>query len=489
VAVAGGPPSQRIAPERFTTLLVAAGIVAAVVLRVWILAGGLGAVDMDEAVSGLMARHVAHGHVTVFFWGQTYGGSQEAIVTGALFAVLGQSALALKLVPMLACAGSAWLLWRLGRRTVGEPAASVATVLFLVGPGFFVLRSTRAYGFYGTALFVCTAVFLAVSRLKERSSTVELAWLGFLVGVGWWATPQVVFVILPAIFWLAWSAPRLLRRVHIPILAGLVGSAPWLVWSLTHGWASLRANVDVPRNTYLTHVHRFFDPLLPMALGLRFPYSARWVPGPVIGWAVYVALLAAFGVLLWRRPPGLGLLLVVAVAYPFVFSISPTSYYVGEPRYLFLLSPVIALLLARPLVTRVGQIAGLSVVAGLSIATLVYLPGDSPANPRGPMRQLISALDARGVNRVFCPYLVAHRLTFDSHERIIASPTDVVRWRDYDRTVRSSPSPAYVELVGTEEQHRLERVLSERRIPAGRVEVGAFDIYLPASRVLPEDWS
>lgn len=480
--------NPRFENRRFTGVLVASGIVAAVLLRLWILTSGLGAVDIDEAVSGLMARHVVHGHVSVFFWGQTYGGSQEAIATGVFFAIAGQSTLALKLVPMLACAGSAWLLWRLGRRTVGERAACVAAVLFLVGPGFFVLRSTRAYGFYGTGLFVCTAVLLAVVRLRERSSTIELAWLGLLVGLGWWATPQVVFVVVPALAWLAWSAPRLLRRAYIPALGALVGAAPWIVWTLTHGLASLRTDLDVPRNTYVTHLHRFFDPLLPMALGLRFPFTPDWVPGPVIGWVVYLGLLVGFGVLLWRRPPRLGLLLVVAGAYPFLFSISPASFYVGEPRYLFLLSPVIALLLAHLLVTRTSQIAGIAAVVGLSVATLAHVGGDNPANPRAPLRPLIAALESRGVNRVFSPYLVAHRLAFDSHERIIASPLTFVRSRDYDRMVRASPSPAYVMVDGTEEQVKLDQVLTARGIPAAQVKVGVFDIYLPVTKLLPEDW-
>jgi len=488
VARAVHPQSPPIRNRRFTIVLVASGIVAAVLLRVWILSSGLGAVDIDEAVSGLMARHVAHGHVTVFFWGQTYGGSQEALATGVFFAILGQSTLALKLVPMLACAASAWLLWRLGRRTVGEPAARLAAVVFLVGPGFFVLRSTRAYGFYGTGLVVCTAVLLAVVRLRERSSTVELAWLGLLVGLGWWATPQVAFVVLPALVWLAWTTPRLLRKAYVPALGALVGAAPWIVWTLTHGLASLKTDLDVPRNTYLTHLRRFFDPLLPMALGLRFPFTPDWIPGPLLGWACYLALLVGFGVLLWRRPPRLGLLLVVAAAYPFLFAISPASFYVGEPRYLYLLSPVIALLLAHLLVTRTSQIAGLAVAVVLSVATLVHIGGDDPANPRAPLRPLIAALESRGATRVFSPYLVAHRLAFDSHERIIATPFAFVRSRDYDRMVRASPSPAYVLVDGTEEQRELDQALLARGIPAAQVKVGVFDIYLPAAKLLPEEW-
>ena len=45
--------------------------------------------DSDEAIVGLMARHVLDGELTTFFWRQAYGGSQEAILTAPLFWVVG----------------------------------------------------------------------------------------------------------------------------------------------------------------------------------------------------------------------------------------------------------------------------------------------------------------------------------------------------------------------------------------------------------------
>lgn len=474
--------------SRWTVALTIVGLAVAVWLRVWILAGPLGAVDMDEAVSGLMARHFQHGHLSVFFWGQNYGGSQEAMATALVFALVGSGRVALKVVPMLGCAASAWLVWRIGRRTLGEPQAGIAAVIFLIGPAFFVVRSTRAYGFYATALFTCTAAMLAALRLRERESTVDLLWLGFVAGVGWWATPQAVFVLLPTVVWLLVRAPSLLRRTHVALAGALAGTAPWLLWSATHHWASLRSGINQPGNTFTSHLHHFFDPLLPEALGLRMPYSGDWVPGALAGVAAYVVVLVGLAVLFWRRPRRLELLLVVAAAYPILFAVSPASFYTGEPRYLFLLSPVVALLLGWVLTTPARQLTGLAVVTVLSVTALNRIGAGDPYNPKPAMSAVFAVLDAEHIDRVFAPYRIAYRLDFDSGERIVATPTDVVRSKSLEQIVRSSALAGYVVLEGSPEQARLSAFLVRTGNVRADVPVGLFHVYVPVSKVLPEQW-
>ena len=57
--------------------LVLALVVAGIVLRVWVLASSLGQLDSDEAVVGLMANAIRHGHLSTYYWGQNYGGTIE----------------------------------------------------------------------------------------------------------------------------------------------------------------------------------------------------------------------------------------------------------------------------------------------------------------------------------------------------------------------------------------------------------------------------
>ena len=49
----------------------------------------LGIPNSDEAVLGLMARHLLHGHLTTFIWGEAYGGPQEILLAVPGFAIAG----------------------------------------------------------------------------------------------------------------------------------------------------------------------------------------------------------------------------------------------------------------------------------------------------------------------------------------------------------------------------------------------------------------
>src|SRR6266536_3928616 len=130
--------------------LVVTGIAVGLAVRVWVLrTPAIGYLDSDEAVPGLMARHFLHGELSTFYWGQSYGGTPEVTLLAAVFLVAGSSALTLRLVPMMLYALAAVVVWRIGRRTVGEPAATLAAALFWVWPAYFVWRSTREYGYYG----------------------------------------------------------------------------------------------------------------------------------------------------------------------------------------------------------------------------------------------------------------------------------------------------------------------------------------------------
>ena len=81
--------------------------------------------NADEAVVGLMTRHALRGDLTVFYWGQGYGGTQEVLLTVPVFWLFGDGWLALRLVPVAITIVTALVIWRVGRRTIGEPAATV----------------------------------------------------------------------------------------------------------------------------------------------------------------------------------------------------------------------------------------------------------------------------------------------------------------------------------------------------------------------------
>src|SRR5690606_26251786 len=122
--------------------------VIGLVMRIVLVASSVGDADSDEAIVGLMARRLLDGQFDTFYIGQSYGGSQEAVLTAVVFAVTGSSVAALKVVPIALTAATAVLTWRVGRRIVGDPAGAIAAAVVWLGPPFAVWWSIKARSFY-----------------------------------------------------------------------------------------------------------------------------------------------------------------------------------------------------------------------------------------------------------------------------------------------------------------------------------------------------
>jgi hypothetical protein len=463
----------------------------------------LGVPDGDEAVWGLMARHALHGEFTTFFWSQGYGGTQEVLLTAPLFRIFGTSMLAARIVPMTLVAVASVLVWRVGHRTVGEPAATFAGALLWVWPPYLIWKSDRAHGFYGSGLVLAALVLLLVLRLLERHSWRDSALLGLVMGLAWWQTPQIVPIAVPALAYLAVKRGTDSYRVALTALPlSVLGALPWLISNVHHHWWSYK--IDSGDTPYPLRLRGFFTATFPMAIGLRAPFTSHWLLGAVLSGTVYALLLCTFGAVAWRkRDQNVALLILVAAAYPFLYAISPSTWIVDEPRYVVLLLPVVALLLAQGLRSVGPAAACLAGATALSALVLVQLASSPQFDRRADglfipraFSPLITALDKRGLDRVFAGYWVAYRLDFETHERVIAAearlPTLSVqtngrvlprrprgpydsRYAAYDTEVRDAANPGYVLLAGTVEDERARPLLEKAGYT--RDFVGGFAIY------------
>lgn len=480
--------------------MVALGALAGVVLRVATWLSPLGQYESDEAVWGLMARHALHGELAAFFWGQGYGGTLEVLLAAPLFGLFGSGFVLLRLVPILLTAAAAVLVWRVGRRTIGEPAATFAAVVFWVFPFYLVWKSIRGHGFYGSGLVLALLVLLLVLRLSKRRSLRDAAVLGLALGVGFWQTAQIVAVALPALAWLTWRRPAVWRDAWAAVPLALVGALPWFLSNVRHDWWSL--HIDAPAPSYLTRLRGGLAGTLPMALDFRLPFTSDWIGTKLVGGAAYVVVVALLAVAAWRlRRTSVSLLAAVAIAYPFLYAVSTYTWLNDEPRYLVLLVPVLVLLVCLPVTTAARGAAAVCLATGLSTLSLVLLTqdvdryrvaADGHLVPRefGP---LVESLDRLGIRRAFAHYWIAYRLTFETGERIIAAEADTAslaerrpgavlpelpyeaRWPAFADEVKGIGAPAWVFRAGSTRDDRW-RPLFER---AGytRLVVDGFAIY------------
>ena len=482
LAHAADPAADRsnVPPVWLVVLVVGIGLA----MRFWTLASPLGEADSDEAVVGLMAGQFLEGDFDTFFWGSNYGGTIDQILTAGVFALVGPSVAALKLVQVALAAGACLLTWRVGRRVVSEASARTAALLFWIAPAAYVLFSTKSRGWHWLGLCLALGIVLTCLKLVDRPRWQEASMLGLLLGLAFWTSPALGFLVLPAVAYAVARRPRLLALAWTALPAFLIGAAPWIRYNLSNGFVSLE-QLPVPvQTTYLGRLAGFFTEALPMALGLKVPYSHAWIAGPVAV-VLYGLALLGLAVLLAGRPPRLAPLLVLAVAYPLLFAATSSSFYVNEPRYLLYLAPVIALLVAIPLTSPRRQVAALAVAACLSVAglaSLVTWAGDHPDNydlAAGELDLVISVLDQRGIETAWADYWTAYRLTFLTDEAVVAASVDYVRHLPYQQVVGASPEVAYVVHRATGPDQRLGGALADLGIEFERIDAGAFAVYLP----------
>lgn len=470
-------------------VVVAAVVLGGLALRLWVVNSNLGPIDSDEAAGGLIARHFAQGEGATFLWGNSYGGTLEAILAAPLMAVTGASAVAWKSVMILLYGVTCLLTWRIGLRTVGPRAAVLAASLLWLAPAPLVLMSTKARLYYGACLVLTSACVLLCLRLVERRSRRDMAILGLVVGLGIWTAPFVLYVFLPALAWMAFKSPRRLMDAPLAIPGLLVGASPWLAYNLGHGWASLDQEAQGIGTTYRERLEGFFTGLLPRLLGLR-TYSGDWQLGGA-GKFVFIVVLAAIAVLgvawLAGRLGSLSPLIWILVAYPFLFAAPKASWYVSEPRYGLFLAPTIALLAAagvtaltrRPVAhLAVAGAAALASVAGLS--QLMEFNRDNPGHhdvAPEPVGELGAALVDRGITTLVADYWIAYALTFETDERVIATPKANVRYRPYDEKVRAGGVTSYVFYPSSAEASALETSAAKQGIQFGSERIAGFVLY------------
>jgi hypothetical protein len=475
-----GPRPSTLAPGRFHSssqplvLYALAGCVVAagLVLRAIVYRSSIGYVDADEAVWGLMARHAFDGQLSSFYWGQAYGGTQEVIAVALLFAIGGTHVFLMRAVPILLSAAAAIVVWRIGRRTLGELQGVVAGLVFWIWPPYLIWKLNVWHGFYGTGVLYAALIVLFVLRLDEAPNRRDAIVLGLLLGLAFWQSVQILPIAAPALIWLTLRRPAVWRHAWLAAPAAVVGALPWLVSNLRHDWWSFDLPSD--QTPYATRLRGGFSATFPMQLGLRVPFSSDWLLGPILSPLVYAAAAAIFVVLGWRfRKSRLSLLFLILAAFPFLYAASGLTWLTNEPRYVVVIAPALAVLFAWPATTLPRAALVLAVAGAVSATVLGKWIAWSHDNSQAAeadrktvdIRPVIRELDRMGIGHAYADYWIAYRITFETRERVIASELDLAalapvgprrvlppvprrptdhRHSDYDRAVRDARRHAYL---------------------------------------------
>ena len=482
------------APDRWFGLWVVALLLALLLPRIYLISQARTAlIDSDEAITGLMARHILQGHIPIWLYGISYQGSLEAFSAAGLFALFGATPLMLKVEPFCWFCGFVWSHYLFAREVTDRTTARLSTLVVAASPAFLTVWSVSVVGTYMSTLCLGTVALLLTARILRRGmSTPQLGVLGAVMGLAWWTFPLAIIYIVPIVLLLAVHVRKgPLSRMLLALPVGFIlGSLPFWPYNLTHKLASLRIRSQIPHQT--ATVRSAVSGLLrrgtPILLGARPSHGTAdffWAASLLtVAIAIIALVLALRRYVAERRVTrwsvdGRDLAFAVGGWALLLYLGSGWGYNAEEPRYLIPVYSVVYIVLLFGLPKRVQP-----VLAGALIAMNVFgtmHPSVSLATPLNaePNGDLIAFLQSRHVKTAYAPYWTAYRLAFESGESVIVSPpvNDLVRYSPYLDAVRADPAPAYVQL----DRDRYRDLQNLLRPPANyaMTRVGNFEVFLP----------
>lgn len=492
----------------------AAVLLLAGALRLFLLAGPQTELEADEAIVGLMGRHILQGERPVFYYMQPYMGSLEAYLAAALFSVAGSSTFVLKLVPLSAALLFTGLVFATGYRLGGLAAAFVSGLYVALPPAFLALWSLKARGGYVEILVLGQFVILLAMAVAERRAVRpwEGAALGLLAGLGVWTNPLIGVYLVPVGIYLLLALRR--RLVGSWLLAAAVGavagSYPLLQYNLEHGFATAEAMfggswslAEAPG--YLSRVARVSLPILAgLAQGsssqrLFWPaFGSSSAASPLVAALVCGVLLVAvfYGaakMLLRLRRSGApgpeGLLAMLLMVVPLVFAISKFRELVTEPRYLLPLYSGVPLAAAAILAGRrvmrwiapalIALILALNVLSLAVLDPTLNLPDTAIGSVAANRAELARFLLDRGLDRVYTDYWIGYPLAFETQERVVPAVISggFNRYIPYAHEVLVSRNPAFVFIDGSPEEKAYLARWQERGVEAKKGIVSIYSVY------------
>lgn len=151
--------------------------------------------DSDEAVEGLMARHLLQGEPAAYLWGQHYKGVPEVYLAGLFFLVAGPSVIALKAATLACFAAFVCLQFVLIAELFSTRIAWMTTALTVVGPPSLVLWSLSGNAEIVMTLMAGAVMGLGLERWRRTGSLTACAVAGAAVGFGFWVQQYIVYYL------------------------------------------------------------------------------------------------------------------------------------------------------------------------------------------------------------------------------------------------------------------------------------------------------
>ena len=244
--------------------------------------------DADEAVEGLMARHL--GDHSLFLWGQRYKGTPEVVLTGALFHVAGPGVIALKAVTLACFVVFLCVNFRLLERVLSRGVAWMATAFFIAGPPSLVLWTLSGSAEIVMTMLVGSVLLLAVLPAPLKGSPCKAAYVAaFALGVGLWIQQYILYYVVSLLIAAAVVTPEWRGIARDTIRARMPGWLRGATAALLAAGSFYVVLGLIPFFMIQVHVT-----VAGLPIAVTNPQKMWWLAGTLFAGAALVAIVAIF---------------------------------------------------------------------------------------------------------------------------------------------------------------------------------------------------
>jgi len=499
--------------------------------------------NADEAIVALMARHINQGNVPVFFYGQAYMGSLDAMLVAIGFRIFGEGVWVIRLVQSLLYFGTVITTMILANRLLkSQRAALYAGLIMAVPPVNMALYTTVSLGGYGEMLLIGNLLLLGglsiVQQIRDSEPVLDnkLYWGLFLwslgAGFGFWIIGLSVVYSLPLsmiMFWYlikktSWKAilPGLVFLVGL-----IIGSSPWWFFSvqtgnlgIIHELAGSAIKGTANGSWILRPLQRTLNLIIfggTALIGLRPPWDIRWLMLPLIPiiltfW-LSVLIFNVKKIVKSKGDIGLKTLAIMGLVLTAGFILSP---YGDDPsgRYFLPLMVPMAIFGANLLITQFSKKPILEYAAIILIIIFNFggILQSVNMNPPGIttqfdkvaqidqryMGELIKFLQDNQIHAGYSNYWVSYPLAFLSGEEMIFLPRLPYhedfrytarddRYYPYQQGVKAASELAYITTNHPELNDYLRERFSNQGISWEENTIGDFQIFFNLSHSIHVD--
>lgn len=461
-------------------------------------------IDSDEAIVGLMAKHIGEGRgIPVFYYGQHYMGSLESLLVAAAFSIFGSSSLVLRAVPLAVSLSLIFLLYLLGREAGGRRAGLIAALLCALPPAALVEWSSKPRGGFIEIVWISAlCIWLAIRWTKQGVPRFwQSFFIGAVLGLGWWVNNQIIFTI--GTVGVIWGAVIVRHRESVIVrfrlalahairglLGFVIGGAPFWIYNVTNNFVSfsLFGRAENPLENALGFIRNG----VPIIIGAKRFWTTTeiWSGDCIVASLLYGWVIGRIYSGFRRKRIDLfaaTMPIIFILLTGIIFSLSSFGWLSMAPRYLLPLYPALFILIALGLSTAgVGEsILGSALFVAFHLSSVVVggwpLPGepivygeDRVARNHAP---LIEWLEKENIEWVRTNYWIGYRLAFETDERVrflVLGKPHETRILEYEK-LGHQVDPSRVAYVLTAHQGPvIEQSLRALSISYERAEVGSY---------------